>query len=331
MERDRLFGSQNFRILSNVTRLALIPPVMGVLHSETWQGCPIPKTGSTMYLLTGLTAIMVGLSILVILNSKTDEIAPYATPLLQGLIEAAEAFIHRICLILKYPAYLLIILSAIFAPIWALFTKGDEYQGISVAIAPPEAINIPAGTILSFIFMVMTTSGYQVAIYRSFRVLKQFDDFLKSPSDHERVSYLPVFIELVPSFTFYVVRVLRNCSVIFFNLLIWVNEIFPIKHLLYVFRPVILLLEGIAWFSTWTIWAVHRLAVLSVKWAANLGTTALFGFLLYFNSNNFLQHIGHIDGWTIARFAAFFLFTFYTFAFAYLFSRDMRTVAEMSA
>lgn len=331
MERDRLFGSQNFRILSNVTRLVVLPPVIGVLLSETWQECLVPKTGPTMYLLTGLTAIMVGLSILAILDSKTDEIAPYATPLLQGLIEAAEAFIHRICLILKYPAYLLIILSAIFAPIWALFTKADEYQGISVAIAPNEAVNIPAGTILGFVFMILTSSGYQVAIYRSFQVLKRFDDFLKSPSNLERVSYFPVFIELVPSFTFYVLRILRNCSAIFFNIIVWVNKFFPIKRLLYVFRPVILLLEGVAWFSTWIVWAIHRLAVLSVKWAANLGTTALFGFLLYFNSNNFLQHIGHIDGWTIARFAAFFLFTFYTFAFAYLFSRDMRTVAEVSA
>lgn len=330
MERDRIFGSRNFRVLSNVTRLALIPPVIGVLISETTQGCVVPKTGPMMYLITGAMAIVVGLTILSILDSKTNEDAPYSTPFLQALIEGAEGFIHRICWALKYPAYMMIVLSAVFAPLWALFTKADEYQGIPIAIAPNEAVNIPVGTFIGFVFMVLTTSGYQVAIYRSFRVFKRFDEFLKSPSSLKEIGYFPVFIEVVPSFTFYAVRVLRNCSAIFFNVLVWINSIFPIKRLLYIFRPAILLLEGITWASTWIIWAIHRLAILSVKWTANLGTTALFGFLLYFNSNQFLTHIAHLDGWTLVRFAGFFLLTFYTFAFAYLFSRDMRAVAEVS-
>lgn len=195
MRTKSLFAADRFRILSNVTRLCLIPPVIGVAISEAWQGSLAPKTGPTLYLITGLTTVMVGMAILTILGSNREDGIPYRTPLLQALIEGLEAFIHRVCLILKYPSLLMVVLSAIFAPIWALFTKADEYQGMPVAILPQEAVDVPIGTMIGFIVMILTTSGYEAARYRSFKALKHFDEFMRRPYiKGEKVYYIPIFM-----------------------------------------------------------------------------------------------------------------------------------------
>lgn len=178
------------------------------------------------------------------------------------------------------------------------------------------------------IFIAAVTSGHGFPIYRSFKALKKFDAFIAHKGKLTPISHWPILGEWVPSFTFYAMRFLKNLGAITYNLIVKINERIPLKKLLIVFRPLIWISEWLAFTLTWGLWAAHQILILTLRWSATLATFILFGYFLYLNSNNFLNHIGHINLTVIARFGAMFLATFYTFAFAYLFHLDMKFFAE---
>lgn len=323
-----LLGSQHFRVLSNLTRLSIVPSLLAIACSEVFKHPFIPKTGASLYFLTGTMTVLMGVLILCLLESKKDNISPYSNPFLNALLFSAEATILTVCRILKFPAYLMIVLGIISTPIFAVLSKSDEFQGMPVVLVPDWMLNLTLGNIIAMIFIAAVTSGHGFPIYRSFKALKKFDSFIAEKGKLTLIEHWPIFGEWVPSFTFYTMRVLKNLGAIVYNLIVKINERIPLKKFLIVFRPLIWFSEWLAFALTWSLWATHQALILTLRWSATLATFVLFAYFLYLNSSNFLNHIGHINLMVIARFAAMFLATFYTFALAYLFHLDMRFFAE---
>lgn len=330
MGLGRLVGSQRFRAISNVVRLSILPSLIAIAASEVWTKPIIQKTGSTMYLLTGTMTVLVGMLILSVIDSKEENEGIYISGFLQGLVNALESAIRKVCEILKYPAYLMVALGGISTPIFAVFAKRDEFQEMPVAIIPDGTVNLIFFNILSIIAIALITSGFQFPIYRSYRVLKSFDEFMRAKGDSSFVEYQPILGDWVPTLTFYLLRILRNLSTLIFNTLVLINRVIPLKKILYIFRPLIWFSEWMVFATSWSVWAMHQLLILILRWSASLATFALYFGLLYFNSKNLISHITSMDLGTAIQFAAMFLLTFYTFATAYLFHDDMKEFARAS-
>ena len=325
----RLFGSQHFRVLSNLTRLSIIPSLLAIACSEFFKYPLVPKTGPTIYLLTGAMTVLVGLQIIAILDSRRDGFSPYETSfVLRSLLSAAEKSIVGFCRMMQYLAYLMVFLGGIATPIFAILAKEDEFQEMPVVLIPDSMINLTFSNVIAVIVITAITSGHRVPIYRSFNALKKFDEFIKKETKLALMRHEPVFIDWVPTLTFYVLRIFRNLGAIVFNLVVRLNELIPIKKFLIIFRPIIWLADFAGFIATSGLWLIHQLMILTVRWSATLVSSALFTYFLYLNSNNFLSHIGHLN-WTVAaRFGGMFLATFYTFATAYLFHLDMKFFAD---
>ena len=108
----RLFGSQHFRVLSNLTRLSIVPSLLAIACSELFKQPLVSKTGPTVYLLTGAMTVLVGLQIIAILDSRRDGFSPYETSfVLRSLLAVAEKSIIGFCRLMQYFAYLMVCLG----------------------------------------------------------------------------------------------------------------------------------------------------------------------------------------------------------------------------